>query len=130
MRVGGLHHLALKAENVPKTAHFYSEILGLAEVQRHQDKAGLRSIWLRLGHQLLMVERAEMPGAKREAEFQCDPPGWHLLALSIEADTQAQWRAHFKAHRIPVVHSTDFTLYVQDPEGNRVGLSWYCETER
>lgn len=122
--------MALKARNVPETAEFYSKILGLPEVRRHEDGQGLRAIWLRLGDGLLMVERADRTEPQREADFHCASPGWHLLALSIDADSQTEWRAHFEAHQVPIVFCTDFTLYVRDPEGNRVGLSWYCETEQ
>ena len=39
------------------------------------------------------------------------------------AATRDAWEAHLTAAGHPIVHRTDYTLYVRDPEGNRVGLS-------
>ncbi len=128
MRVGGLHHVALKAKDVAGTARFYSDVLGMPEQRRHEDERGLRSVWLQLGAQILMVERSDSPGGPTQT-FADDPPGWHLVALRIpQADRQA-WVRHLEEQRVPIVHQTDFTLYVCDPEGHRVGLSWYGEAE-
>ena len=122
--IGGVHHVAIKARDVARVAEFYRDVLGLAEEKRHQDDAGaLRSIWLRAGTSLVMIERAQTPGADNAArDFTSDPPGIHLVALTIDAKDRAEFAA-----RLDVVHRTDYTLYVLDPEGNRVGLSSYPE---
>lgn len=122
--IGGVHHLAIKAADVERVARFYREVLGLAEERRHQDDAGtLRSIWFRAGSAILMIERSTQSGAPIKArDFSADPPGIHVLALSIDpADGPAL------ASALAIVHRTDYTLYVLDPEGNRVGLSSYPE---
>lgn len=69
-----------------------------------------------------MIERASIAGIA-ERPFADDPPGLHLLALQIDAGACPSWRTHLAAHGHPVVDETPYTLYLQDPEGNRVGLS-------
>lgn len=128
MRVGGLHHVALKAKDVAHTALFYRDVLGMDELKRHDDDRGLRSIWLQLGDQILMVERSDGHAAPVEP-FDADPPGWHLLALRIPRADREAWASHLEAQQVAIVHQTDFTLYVRDPEGHRIGLSWYGEAD-
>jgi glyoxylase I family protein len=122
--INGVHHVAIKARDVERVAAFYREVLGLLEEKRHNDDTGrLRSIWLRAGSSIVMVERAMQHARIPSTEgFFAEPPGLHLLAFTIDAKDRAALAA-----RLPVVHSTDYTLYVLDPEGNRVGLSSYPE---
>ena len=127
---GGVHHVAIKARDVVRVATFYREVLGFAEVARHLDGEGsLRSIWLLLpGGPILMIERAygiDAPAA--EGGFFAERPGLHLLAFTIAAGSGAEVRRRLSDHGVAVEHHTDYTLYVLDPEGNRVGLSSYPE---
>lgn len=112
-----IHHLALTTPEVEELAAFYREVLGLPELTRHEDEAGLRSIWLDLDPGILMVERAEARASSGEA-------GWFLLALSIEPHERAAWKQRLGQH---YTHESGFTLYGRDPEGNRFGLSHYPE---
>lgn len=118
------HHLALGARDPAALASFYAETFALSEVARHLDDAGeVRSIWLDLGGEiLLMIERAEGHRAPHPA---APTPGWFLLALRPLQPTLDDGLAWLAAHDIPVESRTGFTLYVRDPEGNRVALSWY-----
>ena len=128
MRVLGLHHIALKAGDVVRMADFSRIVLGLPELRRAHDARGLRATWLDLGTGILMVERADAEGpAPAEAAFEHDPPGLHLLALGIPADERTKWIARLEANGVPIVGQTDYTIYVRDPEGNRVGLSSWPE---
>jgi catechol 2,3-dioxygenase-like lactoylglutathione lyase family enzyme len=116
----GLHHVAIKAADPERVAAFYRDVLGLPELARHALPDGsLRSVWLGCGEAILMVERAVAAGSGPR-DFSEDPPGLHLVALRIAPEDRDAWRA-----RLAVVHETAHTLYVQDPEGNRVGLSTY-----
>ena len=120
MEIQGVHHVAIKAEDVERTAAFYTEVLGLAAARRNEDTRGLRSIWVTCGEALLMIERAT--GARSRPKFDADPPALHLLALTIDAAQRTSWRQRLEDAGYPVAHETEFTLYTQDPEGNRIGL--------
>ena len=41
------------------------------------------------------------------------------------ADTRAKWEGHLAERGIEIVNRTRWTLYLRDPEGNRIGLSHY-----
>ena len=113
----GLHHLALGADDVESLAHFYSEVVGLPEVRRHHfDDGSLRSIWLRLGGGVLMVEPAEQ--ARREVPHHSS--GLFLLAFKMSADRRAVIESALEPES-----RTEHTSYFRDPEGNRFAISDY-----
>ena len=132
----GVNHVAIKALDIRRTAEFYIEVLGLTETHRNVDDRGLRSVWLRCGTIILMIERSAAGGGGRSVGdapatvFANDPPGLHLVALTIAPETRAAWITKIEAAGHAVVHQTDYTIYVVDPEGNRVGLSTWPHPSR
>ena len=125
MRIQGFHHLAILAHDVEQVTAFYRDVLGLPEQARHFRADGvLRSVWLTLGEGqgFLAVELAEgKPPASRP--FRTDEPGLLLVALRIPREDRAGALERLARAKVPVVHQSRWTVYVQDPEGNRVALS-------
>jgi catechol 2,3-dioxygenase-like lactoylglutathione lyase family enzyme len=122
-----LHHLAIQVADLPCCERFYREVLGLPVVRRWPGQAGGdRSVWLGLGEgAFLALEQtgeAAAPGPWRDGKA-----GLHLLALRIEAAERLAWERKLEAAGVPVVDRTRWTLYLQDPEGNRIGLSHHPE---
>jgi catechol 2,3-dioxygenase-like lactoylglutathione lyase family enzyme len=115
-----IHHLAIATPDPQRLAQFYESVLGLARVREWPGEGGVRSVWLALGEALLMLERCG--GSAAATPFTEKTPGLHVLALEIPAGAREDWRARLGAR---LVHETEYTLYVQDPDGNRVGLSCY-----
>jgi glyoxylase I family protein len=117
-----LHHLAILVADLGRAEAFYAGVLGLPVERRWDDAAGRpRSVWLGLdGGAFLAVELAPDGGGARRAE---GAPGWHLVALAIDAGERESWRARLAAAGHPVERETSFTLYARDPDGNLVGLS-------
>jgi catechol 2,3-dioxygenase-like lactoylglutathione lyase family enzyme len=118
-----LHHVALGARDVERVAGFYRDVLGLEERARHDDDAGgLRSIWLSLGEDtLLMIERTEQKLRRVESVG----AGPFLLALSCTPDERKQLEATLERAGSFVESRTAYTSYARDPEGNRVAISHY-----
>lgn len=112
-----LHHLAIQVHDLERARDFYTRVLGLAELGRPRDGA----VWLDCGGSTLMLERVS--AVPLEEAFRTERTGLHLLALAIGADEREAWEARLLAHGVEVVERTVYTLYVRDPEGNRVGLS-------
>jgi catechol 2,3-dioxygenase-like lactoylglutathione lyase family enzyme len=130
-RTAGFHHHAIKVRNLAAAEAFYVGVLGLVVEKRWHYEAGalrtgLRSLWLRTDASapagFLALEQAESAEGKL-ASTEPDRPGHFLFALRIDATEREAWRAHLAQAGHPVSHETTFTLYVLDPEGNRLGLS-------
>jgi catechol 2,3-dioxygenase-like lactoylglutathione lyase family enzyme len=123
----GVHHVAVKVADLVSAEAFYVGVLGLPVLRRWPSpEAGQdRSVWLDLGMgAFLALERAD-GGASAKSE---DAPGIHLLALRIARAERAGWIAKLDHAGHPVYQQTDFTIYVLDPEGNRIGLSHWPES--
>jgi hypothetical protein len=118
-----LHHLAITVVDLARAERFYAGVLDLPIVRRWADAAGApRSIWLGLGAgAFLAVERFTGDVDARPI----DRAGWHCVALAIESAARGSWAQRLTDAGFPVERSTDFTLYVRDPEQNLVALSHY-----
>jgi catechol 2,3-dioxygenase-like lactoylglutathione lyase family enzyme len=107
-----IHHLALRVRDLEAARLFYCGLLGLEEMKRD----GSRSVWLRTGDSVLMLERTlRGKGA--------DEGSGHVLALAAE-DLEL-WEEKLTAAGIPIEDRTAETLFVRDPDGHRVALSVY-----
>lgn len=116
------HHLAVQVRDLEGCERFYREVLGLPVLERWPDGSGRdRAVWLGVEGGFLALERAGADSAP--GPFGDGRPGLHLLALRIAASERAAWEARLAAAGVPVVHRTRWTLYLRDPEGNRLGLS-------
>jgi catechol 2,3-dioxygenase-like lactoylglutathione lyase family enzyme len=121
-----VHHVAVKVADLARAEAFYATVLGLPVLRRWPmpDGRGERSLWLDLGvGAFLALERAE----RHEPEKADDATGIHLVALSIPSSEREAWIANLAHAGHPVYQQTDYTIYVRDPEGNRIGLSHWPE---
>ena len=118
-----LHHIAIRVTDLSLAYDFYSRVIGLREVSRPREGA----IWLDAAGVILMLEQCE--GARVDEPFVIDRPQHHLVAFSITASEREEWLRRFAEHNIPIVHETGFTLYVRDPDGNRLGFSHYPDAQ-
>ena len=126
----GLHHLAIQVRDLVAMERFYREVLGLAELRRWPDASGKseRSVWLDAGDGAFIALELVAGGATAaEDEARGTQPGLHLVALGIERASRADWERRLAEASIAIERRTAFTLYVRDPEGNRVGLSHWPE---
>lgn len=121
--VAGFHHLAIQVASLEKVEAFYGGLLGLPVIARWNDGEGRpRSVWLGLpGGGFLALERCE--GSVETRPFLDPQPGLHLLALGIRQEDRREIEARLASAGHPKVAETQYTFYVRDPEGNRVGLS-------
>jgi len=124
----GLHHIAIQCRDLPAMVRFYERALRLRVERRWpsdrpEDRGGDRSVWLRLGTGVVALERCT--GASTVVDWQSDKPGMHLLALEISWQNRGVWRDHLVYCGAEIAFESAWTLYVRDPEGNRIGLSHF-----
>jgi catechol 2,3-dioxygenase-like lactoylglutathione lyase family enzyme len=105
-----IHHLALRVRDLEASRSFYAGLLGLQELKRD----GSRSLWLRAGDAVLMLERSLRGKGPGEGSG-------HVLALA--AGDLERWEERLTAAGIPIDDRTPHTLFVRDPDGHRVALS-------
>lgn len=124
----GVHHLAIAVRDLEATASFYQSVLGLPLLRRWPAIDGAeiegahadRSVWLDLGAgAFLALERTDGRVPARDDQL----PGLQMFALRITAAARSDWERRLAEAVVPVIHRTAYTLYVRDPEGNRIGLS-------
>ena len=111
-----IHHVAIRVADPVASLAFYSGVLGLPEVRRAQEEGRVRSIWVRAGDAVLMLER-EIKGGGPSAG------SGHVLVL--EVDDLDRWLGLLELAGHHPVARTASTLYVADPDGHRVGLTVY-----
>jgi catechol 2,3-dioxygenase-like lactoylglutathione lyase family enzyme len=116
-----LHHVALGAQNVERVAAFYRDFLGLPEDRRHMDGEVVRSIWLRMGSSMLMVERTMEPLRQVDGIG----AGPFLLAIGVSSDERTELENRLETGGFPIESRSEFTSYTRDPEKNRVAFSCY-----
>lgn len=127
MDVQGFHHLAIQVRHLERTTGFYRDVLGLPELQRHHRADGsLRSVWVGLpGGGFLALE--EVGGEPLPGPFRSEQPGLFLLALRISPSERSRAVEALARAGHPLEHETRWTVYVRDPEGNRLALSHHPE---
>lgn len=109
-----IHHVALRVADPVASLAFYSGVLGLPEVRRTQENGRVRSIWVRAGDAVIMLERAIKGGGPGAGSG-------HVLVFEIES--LEDWVGILDLAGRPPMERTASTLYVADPDGHRVGLS-------
>ena len=123
-----LHHIALLVEDLHGVETFYRDCLGLEVEKRWSEPDNSdRSVWLCLDNDSrLMLEKCN-PGSPRRGP---KGAGWHLLALTISPRDRTHWKEHLTRKRVPIIEESEFSLYINDPEGNRIALSHWPESSR
>ncbi len=124
MNTSGFHHLAIQVRDLEGAAAFYREVLGLSELARHRREDGtLRSVWLSVDQAGGFLALEEAAGGQVEEAFRHPRLGLLLVALRIAAADRRAIEAELARRGVKVVHQSRWTLYLRDPEGNRIALS-------
>jgi glyoxylase I family protein len=105
-----IHHLALRTCRLEALTEFYSGVLGLRVLKRDD-----RSVWLAAGETVVMLERAG------DDEPPVPPGSLELVAFAVSEAAKAT----LASKGVTIEAQTEFTLYLRDPDGRRVGLSSY-----
>ena len=113
--VTGIHHVALRADDVEETAAFYRKLFGLVVVSDQRP----RSLWLRLDDRSVLMIEAREPGEPPVSDGAKD-----MFALAVDEDTRKRILEYASAAGC-LDGQTEHTVYLRDPDGRRVGASTY-----
>lgn len=117
-----LHHLALGARDVARVAKFYQRAFDLEfEREHHEPDGTVRSIWLRAGSLLLMIERTTSSPFRVEGVG----AGPFLLAFRVTKERRRELELLLEQLGSVIESRTEYTSYARDPEGNRVAISHF-----
>jgi catechol 2,3-dioxygenase-like lactoylglutathione lyase family enzyme len=117
---GAIHHVALRVADPEASLAFYAGVLGLRETRRSAEDGRVRSIWVRAGDAVVMLER-DLKAA--------GPASGSGHVLVLEAEDLEAWTARLARAGHPVAARTESTVYVLDPDGHRVGLTVFPRAE-
>lgn len=118
-----IHHVAIQVRDLERAAAFYGDLLGMAELRRQP-----HAIWLDADGTIVMLERCV--GSDPPDTWRSDRAGLHLLAFTIDPDARTTLRLRLENAGHAVEQETDFTFYVRDPDGTRLGFSSWPHPSR
>jgi catechol 2,3-dioxygenase-like lactoylglutathione lyase family enzyme len=120
--VDTLHHVSINVTDLDRARHFYSTVLGLAELPRPPfDFAG---IWYRLGDRQLHLI-VHPPARSLRGTTLIDGRDGHFAVRIADFDAVL---AHLRQHDVPLVERRENAtpwaqIYVTDPDGNVIELN-------
>lgn len=126
--IDGFDHLVLRVKDKGAMLHFYGAVLGLS-VDRDRPDLGLTHI--RAGRQMIDLVTVDGPiGQQGGAAPGTDARNLDHFALQVRPFDEPAIRAHLAAHGVAIVEEgprygadgDGFSLYIQDPEGNKIEL--------
>jgi len=111
-----LHHVAIQVDDLAVARAFYVDVLGLSLVRTQA-----HALWVQAGTALVMLEKCE---GSRDAGPWRDPDcGPFVVAFAITPSERDGLTLRLRAADVAIDHESDFTVYVRDPFGARLGFS-------
>ncbi|SFR33441.1 VOC family protein [Litoreibacter janthinus] len=126
-KLSGLDHLVLTVADIPTSAAFYQDVLGM-DVQQFQPADGSARTALSFGRQKINLHQA---GAEFRPHGRAPTPGSADLCFLTEAPLD-EWALHLDLQGVgieegPVMRSGATgpirSLYIRDPDGNLIEIS-------
>ncbi len=121
----GIHHIAIKVQDLSQAKKFYQRILKLSVMATWIHPSGeLRSVWLACGNVILMLEHTSQHTTVSHA-LSNPLLGLHLVAFPIDKQDRDLWKQHLLQNGIFITGESKYSLYFEDPEHNRLALSHF-----
>jgi glyoxylase I family protein len=111
-------HTAILVKNLEKSTYFYSQVLGLTQIERSLKYPGA---WYQIGdYQLHLIVAADVPPANHQNEKWGRNPHIALVVTDLESAKQELLNQNYP---IQASASGRPALFTQDPDGNIIELS-------
>lgn len=129
--IGGIDHIVLRVRDVARALEFYRDTLG-CRVERELREEGLTQ--LRAGRSLIDLVTADGPLGRR-AETAAGGANMEHFCLSISPFDEGALRAYLSARGVAAGESArrygaegvGSSIYIEDPDGNRLELKGAAE---
>ena len=126
-RISGIDHIVLRVRDLPRALAFYCGTLGCI-VEREQPALGLTQ--LRAGASLIDLVTADGPLGARTVPEGTPGPNLEHFCLAIAPFEERALRAYLEEHGVAAGEAASRygaqgegpSLYLEDPEGNRIEL--------
>ena len=106
-----LHHIAIGTPHLLEMVEFYSSLPGLKFLEwKFDENKEKRSAWFEVDGILLMIEKRSYK------------KGPEAIVFSSQCITESNSK-----NLPPILSRTDYTIYLEDFDGNKVGYSSYPE---
>lgn len=121
MRIHELGHVVLYVSSLERSANFYKDILGFAEIFRSPNAAIFSSS--RTHHELMLLEVGGTPNVDHSPK-----PGLYHIGFKIGDGPEAAKQAYRELveHGVTIVgtgdHGVTHSIYILDPDGNELEL--------
>ena len=130
--IGGIDHIVLRVRDVARALEFYCGALG-CRVEREQRAQGLTQ--LRAGRSLIDLVTADGPLGGRAPGAAAGGPNLEHFCLTLAPFDEGALRAHLAAHGVAAgegalrygAEGEGRSIYIEDPDGNRVELKGAAE---
>jgi len=120
--------VAVRCADLGRCETFYREVLGLEVLRRWPaEGGGDRSVWLKAGEGGAFVALEHADGDATRSAFDAAPAGWYVVALRIERSERRAWEQRLASHGVAVARKSPWSVFFQDPEGNRIALTHWPE---
>lgn len=125
MKIKELGHVVLYVSDLPRSVHFYRDVLGFAEVGTMDLGASGATAFSsgRTHHELMLIGIGGKPRAKHAPE-----PGLYHIGLKIGDSREDIVRAYGELQGKGIAlegasdHSVTHSIYIRDPDGNEIEL--------
>jgi lactoylglutathione lyase len=117
-----LLHTRYRVDDLERTAKFYREVLGLAEVRRHKSSRGSELVFMKAPESEEVIELCYFPGSG-PVHVQAD-----LTHLAFEVDSLEEFGKHLAAHGYKYSDGPNLRpdgggiAFVDAPEGYEIEL--------
>lgn len=111
-----LHHVAIQVDDLDAARVFYVDVLGLQLVRTQA-----HALWVEAGTALVMLEKCD--GLRSGGPWRDPDCGPFVVAFAIAPAEREGLTARLRAAGVAIDHESDFTVYVRDPFGARLGFS-------
>ncbi len=116
-----LHHTRYRVNDLDRSVDFYTQVLGLEEVRRHESPRGSRLAFLKAPDSEELIEICQYD-ASGPVEVQPD-----LTHLAFEVDDLTAFASHAEAHGYPLTDgptesASGLFAFIDAPEGYEIEL--------